>query len=66
MSTKQRPNLDECVETLARIIAAVQHKNERGQFPVFPNAQSFDDWAGNIAAKALGYSGIAAIDKHML
>lgn len=62
MPKQQHPNLDNCVETLAKIVAAVQHKAMHGHFPQFPSNKTFDQWAGDLASKAIGYSAVAALD----
>ena len=64
MQTKE-VNLDECVEALAKIVAAVQHKAEHGRFPVLPGNKTFEKWAGDLAAKALRYSAVADLDKFL-
>lgn len=58
-------NLDDCVEALAKIVAAVQHKSEQGCFPAFPGNKSFEQWSGDLAAKALRYSAVADLDKFL-
>ena len=64
MNTKE-VNLDDCVVALAKIVAAVQHKAEQGCFPQFPGGKSFEQWAGDLAAKALRFSAVADLDKFL-
>lgn len=66
MPSKQTPNLDGCVGTLAMIVAAVEHKAAHGEFPQFPLGKTFEQWAGDMAAKALGYSAVPALDKFIV
>lgn len=63
MSKNQGVRLDDCVEALAKIVAAVQHKAEHGRFPQFSGNQDFEQWVGDLAAKAIGYSAVPALDK---
>lgn len=65
MAKNQGVKLDDCVEALAKIVAAVQHKAEHGRFPQFPGNKSFDQWAGDIASKAIGYSAVPELDKYI-
>lgn len=61
MKTKE-VNLDDCVEALAKIIAAVEHKAEHGRFPCFPGNKTFEQWAGDTASKALRYLSVSDLD----
>ena len=63
MPKTEQVNLDECASALARILAAVVHKDKWGCFPSFPGDKSFERWAGDLAAKALRCSEVADLDK---
>lgn len=55
-------NLDECVVALAKIMVAAQHVAEHGNPPAICGGQRFEEWAGNIAAKALQYCAVPELD----